>query len=130
MSRSARPLERVFERELPRFVAAYPHLARTRCILTVTPRGRNPRSYAWSYPSRLEIWFVEKVLELPEANIVALVRHELGHLAEPGTGSKLTSEQHADDVAEKVTGERIHYDENDVQTTGPGVYPRPKYLPR
>ena len=126
MSRSARRLERIFARELARFSAVYPHLARTRAAITVTPRDRNPRSYAWCFVSRQEVWFIEKVLDLPDENVIALVRHELGHLADPWDDG----EQHADDVAEHVTGERIRYDENDVQTTGPGAYPRPRYLPR
>jgi hypothetical protein len=34
-------------------------------------------------------------------------------------------EQVADDIAERVTGQRISYDHDLVQTIGPGIWPRP-----
>jgi predicted Zn-dependent protease len=64
-------------------------------------------------------------LRLPEANVVALIRHELGHVSAP-TGS----EQHADNVAHVVTGQPIRYDARRIQTIGPGTYPRPRSIHR
>lgn len=74
--------------------------------------------------------FVRRVLQLPRANWLGLIRHELGHVADP-CWRETGAEQRADDLARLVTGVKIRYDENDVQTVSPrGRYPRPKYLHR
>lgn len=64
-------------------------------------------------------------VKLPRANIVGLIRHELGHIAAPDLG-----EQAADDAAEDATGQRVRYDSRMIQTTGRGRYPRPRNLHR
>jgi hypothetical protein len=76
-----------------------------------------------------KVWFVHRALYLPEENLVALIRHELGHICDP-TPRREGSEQRADDIAEMVTGQKIRYDDRDLQTVGPGRYPRPRYLPQ
>lgn len=77
----------------------------------------------------IKIVFVRRILDLPEANVVGLVRHELGHAFDPYI-EKSGAEQRADDIAEWVTGQRINYDVDDIQTIGRGIYPRPLYLHR
>jgi len=72
-----------------------------------------------------------RILHFPFENILGTLLHEMGHLADlscyqPGTGK----EQLADDLAEYVTGYRIYYDGNDIQTVTPARYPRPLYLHR
>jgi hypothetical protein len=66
---------------------------------------------------------------LEPENLVAVLRHELGHLADVHR-DRDGSERRADRVAEEATGERIYYDARDVQTTKPGTWPRPKHLHR
>ncbi len=76
-----------------------------------------------------KIVFVERILSLPENNIIALVRHELGHAFDPLINED-GAEQRADDLAELVSGKKIRYDRYDLQTIGRGVYPRPLHLHR
>lgn len=70
-----------------------------------------------------------RALRLPEANVRGLIRHEFGHIVDPDPDAR-GREQRADDIAEWVTGRKIRYDAQDVQTTGRGRYPRPRYLHR
>lgn len=71
----------------------------------------------------------KRLLRLPRQNVLGVIRHELGHVADP-TPYALGAEQRADDVAESITGTKIRYDRRDVQTVGRGRYPRPLHLPR
>lgn len=76
---------------------------------------------------RIEV--VERALKLPKHNLIALLRHELGHVADPFP-NKEGAEQRADDIAEIVTGEKIRYDAVHLQTVKKvgTTYPRPKHL--
>jgi len=58
-----------------------------------------------------------------------LLRHELAHVLLHEEGRPEHSEQDADDFAARRWGDRINYDDNDVQTIGPGAHPRPAHLP-
>jgi len=95
------------------------------------PQGRKRcarRDVAWADLRTGRVTFVRRAAEeLPYDNLVALVRHELGHLVDltPDTPG---SEQRADHYAEEASGQKIRYDEGDLQTIGAGVYPRPKHL--
>lgn len=66
---------------------------------------------------------------MPRTNLVGLIRHELGHLADTHVRQS-GSERRADAIAKKVTGQAIRYDRDDIQTVGSGVSPRPRRLPR
>ena len=126
-------LERVFAVERARFAEFYPHVAGATVHVTDAPCSTDRcayRDFAWCDPDTGEVWFSRRALRLPLGNIVGLIRHELGHLAEPGNFFWRPSEQHADDVAARVTGQTIRYDARDVQTVGPGKHPRPRYLHR
>lgn len=71
-----------------------------------------------------------RILRLPVCQQRGLIRHELAHLADDRLSAP-GAEQRADDIAEAVTGVRIRYGANDVQTThASGRWPRPRYLPR
>lgn len=76
-----------------------------------------------------EVLLVRRALALPRANVVGLIRHELGHHADVDPAAP-NLEQRADDMAEYVTGERIRYDRRNIQTVGPGRWPRPRNLHR
>lgn len=93
-------------------------------------RRRAPaRSYARAekYTGRIEV--LAKVFLLPIENVLGLLYHELGHLADDDFGAP-GAEQRADDIAEAATGHRINYDRYDVQTIGRGRWPRPLHLHR
>jgi len=59
--------------------------------------------------------------------IEAVLRHEFGHVLQIARGHGFT-EREADLLAERVWGDRIYYDDEDVQTLVPGVAPRPRHL--
>jgi hypothetical protein len=75
------------------------------------------------------IYLMEKILRAPRHRVLGIVRHELGHAADPDIGTP-GAEQRADDIVLRCTGERINYDAGDIQTVAPGTYPRPLHLHR
>ena len=93
-----------------------------------TPECYSYRSLAWADSNLWTVNLVRRVLEFSDDSIIALMRHEIGHLADtyrdtPG------AEQRADDIAELVFGDRINYSgPHKIQTIGNGEYPRPKEL--
>lgn len=129
-------LRQMFARERAQYAREYPHLARVPLRIVRAPcgpgKGRSCpwRSVAWAIvEGDRSVSILERALSLPRANLTALVRHELGHLADDRPFAAW-SEQRADDIAERVTGEKIRYDADDLQTVGPGRYPRPLNLHR
>jgi hypothetical protein len=56
-----------------------------------------------------------------------VLRHELAHAALSSRGKVAHTEREADREAERLFGARINYD-NDIQTIGAGVSPRPEHL--
>lgn len=60
--------------------------------------------------------------------IEGVLMHELGHVALLHRGQRRHTERDADDMARRLFGKTIRYDEEDVQTTGHGVSPRPRHL--
>ncbi len=122
----------IFHEERERFAAVYPRLARATLVIVDAPcfdgGPCKPRDLARCYARDADVQLLRRALT-SESRVRSLVRHELGHAAdarvrEPGR------EQRADDIAERVTGERVYYDRDDVQTTRRGAYPRPRRLPR
>lgn len=97
------------------------------------PCGRKctPRDLAYvqigESPPRLVI--VERLLKLPRSNVLGVILHEFGHLADM-TPNAPGAEQRADDLAELFSSYRISYDSRDIQTIGRGTYPRPIRLHR
>jgi hypothetical protein len=74
-----------------------------------------------------KVVLVRRVLSMPRANVVAVLRHELGHLCDP-RALEDGAEKRADRIALEVTGEPIRYDDGDLQTTGAGRNDRPPHL--
>lgn len=130
---SRRELGRLFRRERARFARAFPHVAATRLVVlaracTGAPHcGWRDVAYATTGPGAPRVAFLARALVLPAPNLVGLIRHELGHVADPWI-ERAGREQRADDIAEWVTGERIYYDRRFVQTIGRGRWPRPAHL--
>lgn len=127
-----RELVAMFRRERAKFAKHYPDVAIAGlCMDSRRCSPRSPcrvRDVAWCSLDTGIITLVDRVLGLPRANIVALIRHELGHLADP-TPNKPGAEARADRIAYEVTGQRIRYDGHDLQTTSPkGRKTRPKHL--
>lgn len=79
------------------------------------------------------VTLVRRALDLPPEHLRGLLRHELGHLADANPWAP-GAEQRADDLAQQATGQPIRYADvdgaHDVQTIGPGAYPRPGHLHR
>lgn len=123
----------LFEQERAAFVATYPRCVQVKIVIhegACPDRGPcAPRSFAFADWGAQRITVASRLLMLRRENILGVIRHELGHIADPTPRVDHRAEQRADDIAEYVTGRKIRYDANDVQTVGRGVYPRPAYLP-
>lgn len=63
-----------------------------------------------------------------DARIEGILRHEFGHAVLFFAGRLRHTEREADAAAERLWGDPIRYDTDDVQTLGPGVSPRPAHL--
>lgn len=128
----------IFAQEREKFLRTFDGAARDRVKKatlgfhhTYCPRGLKQcamRDVAWVSLDSSRVHFVRRAAEeLPYENLVALVRHELGHLIdeEPDRDG---SERRADTYAEKAGGEPIRYDDSELQTIGPGALVRPDHL--
>lgn len=116
----------MFRRLRARFAARYPSVATVRLLLVdrVCPSGSAcaARDLGW-YDG--DVHLLVRALRRSRATVEGLLLHELGHAADRRRW-QAGSEQRADDIAEAVTGKRIRYGRTTrVQTTGPGLYPRP-----
>lgn len=85
------------------------------------------RDVAYADCSTGEIVMLRRALRFPYENIVAVLRHEFGHICDPRVRFA-GRERRADDIAEYVRGDRIYYDFRDVQTIRRGTWPRPSHL--
>jgi hypothetical protein len=93
-----------------------------------TPGCDSYRSIAWADPNDWTVNLVRRVLNFSDDSIIALIRHEIAHLADSFRETE-GAEQRADDIAELVFGEKIKYSgPHKIQTIGEGEYPRPKEL--
>lgn len=120
----------IFREERRRFAAVYPHVAKaTLEIVNAQCLGDGTcerRDLARCYPPTGEVQLLRRALT-SEARVRGLLWHELAHACDR-SWTRNGREQRADDIAEQVTGHRVYYDADDVQTTRRGVYPRPKRL--
>lgn len=105
----------------------------------------SPRGYATTTvfgDGRFHLKVAERFLDADLDVQDAIIRHEIGHIVDfsadkdqlnawaQGRGAQLpnTPERRADCLAEILWGQRIRYNEADVQTLGEGVVPRPERL--
>ena len=103
-------------------------------------RGYGVTFYETGIPCKL--LFSSKVLRAPFHRVDGVVRHEIGHVVDMvfpeaqvdawaetiGYSLPHTPERRADAIAEAIWKEPIRYDEDLVQSTKHGVYPRPRHL--
>ena len=122
----------IFREERPRFAAVYPRAAKaTLTIVDSECLGRGTcasRDLAECFTDTGEVRLLRRALT-SVARVRGLLRHELAHAADARIRER-GREQRADDIAERVTGERIYYDAEGVQTLQRGTYPRPRHLHR
>jgi hypothetical protein len=74
------------------------------------------------------VWVRPKLLTQEPARVDGIFMHELAHCWCIQNGHAEHTERECDDVAKELFGVTLSYDEDDVQTTGEGVRPRPKHL--
>lgn len=123
-------LQKLFRHERDYFAEQYPRVRSAK--LKVSDRQCVPespcrdRDIAWCTFSTKTIWILRRAISLSKRNILGVIRHELGHLADP-TPQKKHAESRADHIAEGVTRTPILYDRQGLQTTGKGG-PRPRWL--
>lgn len=90
------------------------------------------RDYAYSMKSdgKFYIIFAPKMRKALRNRTRAILRHEIAHIIYMMQGNDSHTEQDADNLAERIWGDRIYYDSEDIQTLDIGRYPRPAYLPK
>lgn len=127
-------LRALFLRERAAFSATFPRCAGVGLVLLEGPCPVPPcawRDLAAYYPARHTIEIARRALHRPRASVVALVRHELGHAADPTPGAP-GAERRADRFAREVRGAPILYGADLVQTVDRRAKfrTRPAFLPR
>lgn len=111
-------------------LAAYPGVEVGLCLDDAAGR-RSRRACAYCQElggNRYMIGVAPRMLRASYARIQGVLAHELGHVVLLAEGDEHHTERDADRVAGQMFGYRICYDDDDIQTTGPGISPRPAYL--
>ena len=91
------------------------------------PKARD-YAYTMMVDNDIIVVFAPKMLRASEDRIRAIMRHEMSHALHMLHDNHDHSEQETDDLAEEIWGDRIYYDDEDLQTLQYGKYPRPSYL--
>lgn len=131
-------LQALFFRERMAFAAQHPTPVVAFASLEIVdatcgPTGRcRARDVAWSIRGGEmvgRVYLLRRALrDLSWDNLVGVLRHELGHLADPSPSAP-GAEARADEVAAKATGSPMRYDEGGVQTIRQDASPvRPPWL--
>ena len=63
------------------------------------------------------------------SRVIAIIRHEVAHAVLHESGEENHTERETDRMAEEIWGQKIYYDDEDVQTLEVGTRPRPDHLP-
>ena len=129
---SVQEFARLFRLERRRFARVCPLAARTSLELldtyATTPRGGlRDVAYVARSRGRCRMVFVRRALAFSRSRLVALLRHEFGHVCDP-TPNRPGCERRADAIARAVGGRPIRYDASDVQNLTRGRARRPPYL--
>lgn len=125
-------LDAIFLRERARFARVAPRVAGSYLVVHtgrhLPSGGKEWRDMARTWLDTGKVEIVQRALRLRECDLVALIRHELGHLADP-TPDAPDGEARADAIATRVGGRSIRYNEREIQTLCGGG-PRPRHLHR
>jgi hypothetical protein len=128
----------IFAREREAFAAwarGAPRVSRSALVVHEAhcgPTGRcGARDVAWADWGETGpgvVHLLRRAIVLPWENLVGLIRHEFGHLADPA-GDALGAERRADVIAAQATGAPVRYDLHDLQSVHPDAVPaRPPWL--
>lgn len=98
--------------------------------LVIDNQGKYPKVRDFAKTDGATIYFSPKILKCSDNRFQALLRHELGHAILMALDREDHSEVDADLAAEVCFGDKIYYDDEDVQTLENGRYPRPSHLPK
>ena len=124
--------KRLFEKRLRELLLAQPALEITMKIGKASefPKRRDYAYSAWN-GERAQIVFAPKISRASTNRQDALIRHELSH-ALLQSAELNHNERECDAVAERIFGDRIYYDSENVQTLNEqnSRRPRPTHLPR
>jgi len=74
------------------------------------------------------VYIAPKVLSFDRDRQCGVLMHELAHVALLQAGQDDHTEREADALAESLWGTQINYDDDDIQTIGPGTHTRPERL--
>lgn len=104
-----------------------PYLSRP-VRLVLGDAAKFPKARDHAYTDGETITLAPRMLQASPDRVLGVLLHELGHcvLVQGGVEHR---ERDADHAIEVITGLRISYDADDVQTVGRGTRPRPAYLP-
>lgn len=123
-------VQAMFLAERKKFARRFPWCKGARLVIhkrQCSPGSRGAyRDVAWAEQDRLVVNVIERFLDLQTGQILGVLRHELGHLADRSDAPG--AEARADALAKAVTGEPICYDEDELQNIYEGKAVRPRHL--
>jgi hypothetical protein len=91
-------------------------------------QGRDPCGRGQAASTADTVYIAAKLLAAHRDRQFGVLMHELAHVSFLQRGIEEHTEREADVLAESFWNTPINYDEEDVQTIGPGVTPRPARL--
>lgn len=95
------------------------------CIENNSCKIRDIAQTGISFGNYAEMIYTNKILQ-DRYIAEAIVAHEFGHVIDPWLKDNLQGkEKRADMLAELVTGNRIYYNKDKIQTFSKGEFPRP-----
>lgn len=122
----------LFATELAAFATQYPRAKGCRLAIRAKHFLPNPepRDLAWYDPDAHTVTLTRAALDRSNGCILGIIRHELGHAADPRVDVDRGCETRADRIALAVTGLPIRYTADGVQHATHGVVGRPSHLPQ
>ena len=95
------------------------------CVEKTSCKIRDIAQTNISFGNYAEMIYTDKILQ-DKYIAEAIVAHEFGHVIDPWLKDNVEGkEKRADMLAELVTGNRIYYNKDKIQTFKRGVFPRP-----
>ena len=125
-------VQRIFEEERARFMAAFPRMPDVRLAVRdrhYRVRGVDARDLAWYDIGGRTVYILRSAFSRSDGAIRGILRHELGHAADVDVGKK-GSEARADRLALLATGVPVRYTADGVQHATHGQPGRPGWLHR